>query len=285
MINQFKKLCKQLDSRGTAAIEFAILLPLLLLMFFGAFEVSRYILVVRKVENVANDVNFILSREGTIHDINGDGSVSTNSEDAGRIERFVEALTPILMAPYSTDNYEMELRLVARPESASISPDEARLMWSHKVTNNVGEEKAEVSPSADFSIVASTSNVSGTSKPSSIYNDSNFGDRAELTFEGQTYLLINFAYGYNQVINNFVNYVQLNLSDSDIEKISTYAVRSRWIDNGDGELQSNEFYNEMQICTNCDLPSNTLSNGTGRVACEEDPNETINADTSGCMFN
>lgn len=281
MINFFRKS----ENKGTAAIEFAILLPLLLIMFFGAFEVSRYILVVRKVENTVNDINFILSREGTIHDINGDGSVSGNSEDVGRLERITQAMIPILMAPYNTDDYEIEFKVVARPVAATNAPDEARLMWSHKITNNNGGNPAEVSSGTDFTIVSSTSNVSGSSKPSSIYTDGTFGNRAELTFPGQTYMLINFAYSYDQIINNFMNYVNLNFSDSDIEKISSYAVRDRWIDDGDEEIQANEFYNEMQICTGCDLPSDELGGGEGRRACVDSPSDSIYPKTSGCKFN
>jgi hypothetical protein len=265
MKNFFRK--SERNVGGTAAIEFAILLPFLLIMFFGAFEVARYILVIRKVENTVNDINFILSREGTIHDINGDGVISS-TEDTGRIDRLVASLVPILMTPYETDNYEIKITAVARPTDAINSPDDARLMWAHKIKNNdTAARKAEVRPDAP--------SISG-----STYTDS-FGERAVLTFEGQTFLLINLAYGYNQVINNFVNYVQLNLEDTDIEKISTYAVRSRWIDDGDGVLQANEFYNQMQICTGCsEVSSDAITN-----PCTPNASEGINSKTSGCTFN
>lgn len=281
MINLLKKY--RAKNEGTAAIEFAILLPFLLIMFFGAFEISRYILVIRKVENATNDIGFLLSREGTIHDIDGDGSVSSTSEDAGRIERIAAAAIPFLMVPYETDNYEIEIRSVARPTDATNAPDDARLMWSHKVSNNEGAPRpAEVSPSDEFSITPSTSTVSGDTTPSSIYSDG-FGQRAELTFEGQTFLLVNFAYGYDQIINNFVNYISLNLENSGIEKISTYAARSRWIDDGDGTIQANEFFNQLQICTECNTFTSDDLGGDAGSPCEDD--NSTNPETSGCTFN
>lgn len=271
------------DLSATAAIEFAILLPLLLIMFFGAFEVSRYILVVRKVENTTSDIGFLLSREGTVHDINGDGSVSSTSEDEKRIERIANALVPATMYPYKYDNYQVEVRTVARPVGASLAPNNARVMWAHKIDRASGTKPASLGANG-FSVTASTTTVSGSSAPSSIYSDDS-GNRAELTFEGQTFLMVNMAYGYNQIINNFVNFVNLNFEDNDIEKISSYAVRSRWIDNGDGNIQANEYYNEMQTCTRCNvLTSNTMSSGTGRQACETNPGSSGYASTSGCKF-
>ncbi len=278
-----KKLLRRKENKGTAAIEFAILLPFLLLMFFGSFELSRYIIAVRKIENVTNDINFILSREGTIYDIDGNGSTSAG-EDAGRLDRMTRALVPILMTPNPSDNYELEIRAVARPLDAEVSPDVARVMWSHKITNTSGANPASVSSSeSGFTIVESTSSASGSPQPSSIYEDE-FGERAELTFPGQTFLMINFASGYNQIINRLYNLVSLNLGDDDVEKVSTYAVRSRWFDDGDEVLQANEFYNEMQICLDCNVfQSSNLGGGAAGSACAEDT--TARPNTSGCIFN
>lgn len=272
--------------KGTAAVEFAILFPFLLIMFFGAFEIARYVLVVRRIENTVNDVTFLLSREGTIHDIDGDGVINSASEDAERIKRITAAVVPILMAPYKTDNYQIEIRSVARPVGASIEPDRARLMWSHKITRHAvgAANPAEVSPSDGFLFTQSTSDVSGATKASTIYSD-NFGDRAELVFPGQTFLLANFAYGYNQIINNFVNYISLNFEQNqDIEKISSYAVRSRWIDDGDAIIQANEFYNQMQTCTTCNTYSSDNLGGEVGPDCVADVAASDHPETSGCEF-
>jgi Flp pilus assembly protein TadG len=42
--------------RGMAALEFAMALPMLVLMLLGGFELARYILIVQKVDNIAHSV-------------------------------------------------------------------------------------------------------------------------------------------------------------------------------------------------------------------------------------
>lgn len=50
--------CKNMvyDSRGVALIEFALILPLLLLLFVGAVELSRYVIINQKISNATHSL-------------------------------------------------------------------------------------------------------------------------------------------------------------------------------------------------------------------------------------
>lgn len=48
---------------GLAMVEFAILLPIMMTLFYGTVEVSRYILVTQKVEKLAHSVADVTAQE------------------------------------------------------------------------------------------------------------------------------------------------------------------------------------------------------------------------------
>lgn len=50
------------DRSGTAAVEFAIILPVMLLLYLGTFEASHLIMTKRKVESAAEAVGGIVAR-------------------------------------------------------------------------------------------------------------------------------------------------------------------------------------------------------------------------------
>lgn len=52
--------------QGMATAEFALVLPMLLLMFYGAVEVTRYILVVQKVEKLTHTIADVTSQSRTL---------------------------------------------------------------------------------------------------------------------------------------------------------------------------------------------------------------------------
>lgn len=52
--------------RGTAAIEFALVLPLLLFMFIGAAEVTRYIIIAQKLQKAAYAMADMLAQTSTV---------------------------------------------------------------------------------------------------------------------------------------------------------------------------------------------------------------------------
>ena len=64
MLRLIKRLKR--DRRGVAALEFALALPLLTLLVFGAVEVSRYVLAAQAVNNVARSMADLASQGKTM---------------------------------------------------------------------------------------------------------------------------------------------------------------------------------------------------------------------------
>jgi hypothetical protein len=62
--NQLKRFT--CNNEGLAYLEFAITLPLLLLLFLGAVEVTRYIIIAQKVEKATTTVSDVVAQSSTI---------------------------------------------------------------------------------------------------------------------------------------------------------------------------------------------------------------------------
>jgi Flp pilus assembly protein TadG len=62
-INRFRK-----SERGVAAIEFALIIPVMLFTFFGVAEISSYILAARKVSNVASIAADLVAQDRSVDD-------------------------------------------------------------------------------------------------------------------------------------------------------------------------------------------------------------------------
>ena len=60
MLRRFAK-----AERGIAVVEFALALPVLMTLFYGTVEVSRYILITQKVEKLAHSIADVTSQEQT----------------------------------------------------------------------------------------------------------------------------------------------------------------------------------------------------------------------------
>lgn len=54
------------ERAGMAMVEFALLLPVLMTMFYGCIEVTRYILIVQKTEKLAHTVADVTAQSKTI---------------------------------------------------------------------------------------------------------------------------------------------------------------------------------------------------------------------------
>jgi Flp pilus assembly protein TadG len=54
------------DMRGIAVVEFALALPVLMTLFYGTIEVTRYILIVQKVEKLAHSVADVTAQSQTV---------------------------------------------------------------------------------------------------------------------------------------------------------------------------------------------------------------------------
>lgn len=99
------------DVRGVAAVEFAVILPLVLMLFFGTIGVSSGVAVQRKVVVLTRTLSDLISQAKTISDtdINNAFNIST-----------------AVMAPYSSGPVK------ARISQIYIDPDtqQAKLVWS-----------------------------------------------------------------------------------------------------------------------------------------------------------
>lgn len=85
------------NDSASSLIEFALSLPILLLMFLGATEVTRYILVMQKVDNAAYTIADIITRtEAAISEPAQPGSLTVATLD--------DAINTLddLIAPYDT---------------------------------------------------------------------------------------------------------------------------------------------------------------------------------------
>lgn len=77
------------DNRGLAAMEFALCAPLLFMLFMGSYEISRYILVMLKVEKTAYTVADVVAQSSTV--------------SLTQMNQYVSASTQIML-PYPFDS-------------------------------------------------------------------------------------------------------------------------------------------------------------------------------------
>jgi Flp pilus assembly protein TadG len=54
------------DCQGLAVVEFAAVLPVLIVMFFGCFEATRYVLIVTKVDRVSTAIGDLVSQADSL---------------------------------------------------------------------------------------------------------------------------------------------------------------------------------------------------------------------------
>lgn len=285
-----QKNCLRRTESGVAAIEFALLLPLLLILFFGSFEVARYIVHSRKLDNAVSDIGLLISREGVLRDssdVEGKGAQTLNNLKYG--------ILPMLVYPLGTQNFDMEMKFIGKPSNAQLEPDDLRVMWTHAIfeggTIQVNRDAPTILTDTGQSI---NDNAGGTPVSPSTYSDS-FGQRAKIVFEGQSFILVNFTMEYDQIIPNFGPFLGNILPSNALEKVSTYAVRSDWDDeNDDGKVQPSEFKNELHICTDCNVKTSadllneagTTYVDAGRQRClsvEDTKNQSLES-SSGCEF-
>ena len=115
------------DNRGVAAIEFAVIAPLMLLMFFGTVEFSNGVAVDRKVSVMAQSLADLTSRYTAVTDTD-----VTNFFAAGNA----------IMTPYSTTHSATALRATIVELYIDPTNGSGRVQWSR------GDEAASLYPTA-----------------------------------------------------------------------------------------------------------------------------------------
>lgn len=89
------------SEQGVAYLEFALCSTLLLLLFLGSVEVSRYMLIVQKVDNVAN----------TVADVTTQTDPNTSPLTTTQMSQLMSAVDD-LMSPYSNGANDPNIKVI-----------------------------------------------------------------------------------------------------------------------------------------------------------------------------
>jgi Flp pilus assembly protein TadG len=112
------------DARGVAAVEFAITVPVLLLVYLGGFELSQAMATYRKVSDTTVELANVAAQYTTI------GSTDATS---------IFSATSQIMSPFSTQNLSTVLTVV-QTDSNSV----ATVYWSKTSTGAPGLPTGQV---------------------------------------------------------------------------------------------------------------------------------------------
>jgi Flp pilus assembly protein TadG len=142
------------EQSGIAAVEFALILPLMLTLYIGTAELTNAIMASRK--------ETLVSR--TLSDLVAQQPASTNIGDSDFTSIFAAATA--IMSPFSATNLKMTItsvEFVANSKAASGTGYDAKPRWT--VTQNGGTKR----PCAVLTMVANTATPSSTTMPTGIY--------------------------------------------------------------------------------------------------------------------
>lgn len=106
------------DRRGVAAVEFAYIAPVLLIMLMGTFEMSRGVSIDRRLNSVSAMASEIIAREDSI--------TPTDLEKVAQSMKHV-------MEPYDDDT--MVIRLIGVRASSTNATD-TKVEWSYEYSGN-----------------------------------------------------------------------------------------------------------------------------------------------------
>ena len=300
------------SEEGVAAIEFALMLPLILLMFYGMLVFSNYNLVSRRIDTTVNDTAFFLSREGQIaYTLDTEGRYTGGRE---YLEKLSATMIPILMYPFITNDYNYNIKMIGTPFYSATPVDACaendkimKVMWSHSgsSTGVPGGTSTALFPTAYSISCENRSFDTGTGAfpyAFSTYHAateiSNAADGVTSYLPGQAFIVMGMSYSYNQGIatgpsyvgNNILNGVQfLTLGipgmPDQLKRIAAYPIRFKVVRdvNGDGFVTSTELHTELQTCSDCaDLNSILNTGSPERTACN--PLSTAGHYYGGCNF-
>ena len=140
------------DERGVAAVEFAIILPLMLTMYLGCAELTQGLEATRKSTTVASALSDLVAEQSS-------GATFTDSQVAD-----VFAAAKAIISPYPTSTLRMTVSSVEFvTDLKSTTGFDAKIRWT--ITNNGGTSR----PCQIMTPVANNSNPSPTTIPSGIY--------------------------------------------------------------------------------------------------------------------
>ena len=107
------------DVRGVAAVEFALILPLILVLYVGALDVTRAVLASRNVDVLSRTISDIVSQQST-----------TNATPSSTVSLIFGAASAV-MAPYSTTGLKLTVSAVdIKLKSDGKTCCQALVRWS-----------------------------------------------------------------------------------------------------------------------------------------------------------
>lgn len=140
------------DDRGVAAVEFALLLPLMLLIYLGTAEVSQALMATRKATDVAESLSDLVAEQEA-------DAPLTDAEIAD-----VFAAATAIMSPFPAVPLKMTVSSVTFSKSPKASTGfDAEPQWT--ITSNGGTPR----PCQTLTPVADNSTPSPTTLPLGIY--------------------------------------------------------------------------------------------------------------------
>ena len=107
------------DVRGVAAVEFALILPLILILYVGALDVTRAVLASRNVDLLSRTISDIVSQQST-----------TSATSSSTVSLIFGAATSV-MAPYSTTGLKLTVSAVDIKLKSDKTCCQALVRWSY----------------------------------------------------------------------------------------------------------------------------------------------------------
>ncbi|MEP3279488.1 MAG: TadE/TadG family type IV pilus assembly protein [Stappiaceae bacterium] len=115
------------DQNGVAAVEFALVVPILIVLFFGSVELSNAVTVDRKVSQVALTMADLVAQ-------------SKDRVTPNEMNEYFD-LSDTMVAPFSAADMEIVVSSVSADEDGNLEVD-----WSHANSNGSKWSKGAVPP-------------------------------------------------------------------------------------------------------------------------------------------
>jgi len=141
------------DARGVAAVEFALILPLMLVLYIGTAELTSALMANRKMTVVARALSDLVAQE--TDENNGVTETTLNN---------IFAAASAIMSPFDTAHLQMTVSSVRFvPDGATPPNYTARTVWS------VIRQSGQFRPCGDLTKVGNTVKPSLTTMPEGLY--------------------------------------------------------------------------------------------------------------------